>query len=254
MFVCNFFSSGIIKNRPALGERALQELLEDNLLKFNFFLTDIRGRNIKSYMKMPIPSINDETHEQFVTNLLKHEINIDEYYSIYEKSAIPLHNNLSKLALEIFEFNGSFVNQYAKYKNQLNVIIKKHVENRYIEETEDGHFIIKDQNVFTLQFYDIENLVLGQRQEQINNRALLNIINQPISSRITKSTIELKRTTAIEVDKSYSVVAKNCERQSQELPYVLIDQPDTDTVGNIVILYFINFLDAHLFHLRSIHI
>ncbi|CAF3780170.1 unnamed protein product [Rotaria socialis] len=226
--------TGIIKNRPALGERALQELLEDNLLKFNYFLTDIRGRNIKSYMKIPIPSINDETREQFVTNLLKHEINIDEYYSIYEKSAIPLNNNLSKLALEIFEYTSSFVNQYAKYKNQLNVIIKKHVENRYIEETEDGHFIIKDQNVFALQFHDIENLVLGQRQEQINNRALLSITNQPISSRITKSTKELKRTTAIEVDKSYSVVAKNCERQSQELPDVLIDQPDIDTAEAFV--------------------
>ncbi|CAF4682420.1 unnamed protein product, partial [Rotaria socialis] len=107
-------------------------------------------------------------------------------------------------------------------------------ENRYIEETEDGHFIIKDQNVFALQFHDIENLVLGQRQEQINNRALLSITNQPISSRITKSTKELKRTTAIEVDKSYSVVAKNCERQSQELPDVLIDQPDIDTAEAFV--------------------
>ncbi|CAF1676204.1 unnamed protein product [Rotaria magnacalcarata] len=139
--------TGIIKNRPALCERTLHELLQHNLLKFNYFLTDVRGRNIKSYMKIPIPSVDDPIHEQFISNLLKHEINIDEYYSIYEKSAIPLNNNLSKLALEIFEYNGSFVSQYSKYKNQLNIIIKKHVDNRHIEEAEDGHFIIKDQNI-----------------------------------------------------------------------------------------------------------
>lgn len=235
-------SSGIIKNRPALGERAIQELLDDNLLKFNYFLTDIRGRNIKSYMKIPIPPINDERRELFIAHLLKHEIDIDEYCSVYEKSAIPLNNNLSKFSLEIFENNGSFVNQYVKYRNQLSVIIKKHVENRHIGETEDGHFIVKDQNVFALQFHNIENLVLSQRPEQISNRHLLNIINQPISNRIAKSTIELKRTTAIEGDKSYSVVAKNCERQNQALPYVSIDQPDVDTTGNIVFLYFINII------------
>ncbi|CAF3932192.1 unnamed protein product [Rotaria sp. Silwood1] len=35
--------TGIIKNRPALGERALQELMNEHLLKFNYFLTDTRG-------------------------------------------------------------------------------------------------------------------------------------------------------------------------------------------------------------------
>ncbi|CAF3956621.1 unnamed protein product [Rotaria sp. Silwood2] len=108
--------TGIIKNRPALGERALQELINDNLLKFNYFLTDVRGRNVKSYMKVPIPSISDPTREQFVNNLLKHEINVDEYCLNYEKASIPLNNYFSKLTLEIFECIASFVTQYSKYR------------------------------------------------------------------------------------------------------------------------------------------
>ncbi len=66
LFVSHFFSRGIIKNRLALGEPALQELMTDNLLKFNYFLTDIQGQNIKSYMKIPIPSIGDPARARLV--------------------------------------------------------------------------------------------------------------------------------------------------------------------------------------------
>ncbi|CAF4056259.1 unnamed protein product, partial [Rotaria sp. Silwood2] len=101
---------------PALGERPLQELINDNLLKFNYFLTDVRGRNVKSYMKVPIPPISDPTRGQFVNNLLKHEINVDKYCLNYEKASIPLNNYFSKLTLEIFECTASFVTQYSKYR------------------------------------------------------------------------------------------------------------------------------------------
>ncbi|CAF2107947.1 unnamed protein product [Rotaria magnacalcarata] len=192
-------NTGIIKNRPALGERALQELLKANLLKFNYFLTDARGRNVKSYMKTPIPSIDDPTREHFLNTLLKHDINLDEYCCNYKKSSIPPNNNFSKLTIETFEHNASFVAQYSKYKSQLNSVIQKHIENHNIEETEEGNFIIINRNAFFRKFNDIENLVSSERQEQIDNKSQSeNFIDQPISKQIGQSLIQLTSTTATE--------------------------------------------------------
>jgi hypothetical protein len=125
------FSRRFLKNRPALSERGLQELIIDNLIKYNYFLTDFCGRNVKSYMKVLVLSNNDPSPEQFLNNSIKHNINIDEYCSIYEKSSIPSNNKLSTLSLQLFETNGSFVSQYSKYKNQLHVIIQKHTGKRH---------------------------------------------------------------------------------------------------------------------------
>lgn len=97
-YVCTvYFFRGFLKNRPALGERALQELLADDLIKYNYFLTDVRGRNVRSYLKLPIPPLDDPTRDLFLNKLIKHDINIDEYESVYEKSSIPPHNKFSVL-------------------------------------------------------------------------------------------------------------------------------------------------------------
>jgi len=73
------FSRRFLKNRPALSERGLQELITDNLIKYNYFLTDFCGRNVKSYMKVLVLSNNNPSPEQFLNNSIKHNINIDEY-------------------------------------------------------------------------------------------------------------------------------------------------------------------------------
>jgi hypothetical protein len=218
---------GIIKNRPALGERALQELLDAKLLKFNYFLTDARGRNVKSYMKIPIPSTSDPAREQFMNTLLKHDVNIDEYCSIYEKSAIPLQNNLSKLTLEIFEHSACFVNQYSKYRIQLSAVIKKQIENGSILQTEEGNFFIQNQTVFTCQFDDIENLAVGARTEQITaKQQAVNTMYQE-----TRSVIQSKHTTAAGVSVSHDTVEKTHEIQHHSFTEKSNDQRDADIAG-----------------------
>jgi hypothetical protein len=221
------FFRGIIKNRPALGERALQELLADNLLKFNYFLTDVRGRNVKSYMKIPIPSNSDPAREPFKNSLSKHDINIDEYCSVFEKSSIPLQNNLSKLALEIFEHSACFVNQYAKYRIQLGAVIKKQIENCSILRTEEGDFSIQNHNMFTCQFYDIENLALSGRKEQTTaKQQAVDTMHQE-----TRSVIQFKHTTAAGVDVSHDTVEKNHEIQHHRFTEKSTDQQDADIAG-----------------------
>ena len=159
-----------MKNRPALGERALQELINDGLLKYNYFLVDVRDRNTKSYMKMPIPSPDDPARDQFVRNLIKHNVNIDEYCVMFEKSSIPSNNRLSTLSLQLFEHNACFVTQYSKYKDQLSAIIQKHLENGNVRESDDGKFLITNRSAFIGRTDEITNLVLGGRQEQSNTR------------------------------------------------------------------------------------
>ncbi|CAF0877778.1 unnamed protein product [Adineta ricciae] len=184
--------TGIMKNRPALGEKALQELINDNLLKFNYFLIDTRGRNVKSYMKAPVPLDDDPTRDIFMKNLLKHDIDYDEYCSIYKSSSIPPQNNFSNLTLEIFEHSGCFVNEYPKYRDQLNVVIKKHIERCVIQEAVQGNFVILNTNQFTQQFHTIENLVCGTQSNQARSkRQPLNIINQA-----NKPTVQFRHTTA----------------------------------------------------------
>ncbi|CAF1404074.1 unnamed protein product [Rotaria sordida] len=120
-------------------------------------------------MKIPPPSVNDPTREEFVAKMLKHDINIDEYCAIYEKCSIPLNHNLSTLALRIFASSSCLVNQYVKYRGVLNNTIQQHVANSVIHETDTGCFIIQNQDAFTVQFHDIENWVVGTCVERTNN-------------------------------------------------------------------------------------
>lgn len=243
-FIMQFsFRSGIIKNRPALGETALQELLKDSLLKFNYFLTDVRGRNVKSYMKVPIPSIDNPTRELILNNLLKHDINIDEYNRNYEKSSIPTNNSLSKLSLEIFEYSSCFVSQYSKYKNQLNLVIQKHLENHSIEETDDGDFIIKNQNMFAREFDAIENLVSSEKQEEINSKSRLpNFTNETASKKIAESAIQLKNITTTELNIFCDLSETNQDAQRNDLTQTSIDLQLLDTACNSFLFFWHAFI------------
>ena len=161
--------------------------------------------------------MSDSAREEFLDKLLKHDINIDEYCSIYEKSSIPLNNNLSELTLEIFEHNSCLVAQYSKYKNQLKVVIQKHLENRYIHETEEGNFVIQDQNRFTCQFDDIENIVSSIRSEQrARKHQPVNSVNQGISIQRTRSTAYFINTTT-EVNVFRDTVERDPEVQHPDL-------------------------------------
>lgn len=188
-----------MKNRPALGERALQELINDGLLKYNYFLIDVRDRNTKSYMKMPIPSPDDPARDQFVKNLIKHDVNIDEYCVMFEKASIPPNNRLSTLSLQLFEQNACFVTQYSKYKDQLSAIIQKHLENGNVRESDDGKFLITNRSAFIGRINAITNLVLGGRQEQSNTRLQVFSLMQPVTIEpTTSSVIDLQRVAPVD--------------------------------------------------------
>lgn len=217
---------GIIKNRPALGERALQELLADNLLKFNYFLTDVRGRNVKSYMKIPIPSTSDPSRERFLHTLSKHDVDIDDYYATYKKSSIPLQNSLSKLAVDIFEHYGCFVNQYSKYPTELATVINKQIQNGSIIRTEEGDFSIYNRDPFNFQFDEIENLVLGARTEPTATK------HQPVNTtnQETRATTSLKNTTAADPYGADDTEKENCVTHHSSSGKSM-DQQDGDAAG-----------------------
>ena len=214
--------SGIIKNRPALGERAINELMQDSLLKYNYFLTNARGYNVKSYMKIPPPLVNDPKRKEFLAKMLEHDINIDEYCAIYDKCSIPLNHNLSKLALQIFANSSCLVNQYVKYRGVLNNIIQKHVANSVIRETDSGSFIVQNQDAFTVQFHDIENWVVGTYIEQTNNR------DQPTTtiSHASASKVPSQTTTPVEVNTFPDIVEESSATLHHCYIEVLSNQQD----------------------------
>jgi hypothetical protein len=214
-----------LKNRPALGEIAIQQLLDDNLLKFNFFLTDVRGRNVRSYMKIPIPSSNDPGYEIFVKNLTKHDIDIDDYRTVYEKSSIPSNNNLSILTLGIFESNALFITEYGKYKRQMYAIVQQHIQNHNIQETEDGNFIVTNKSVFLHQFHEIENLVPSSRQEKVRDKSQsLKLITQNLPKQTTESQVSLENTTTMRRSIVCSTDEKEREVQGHPLREISINQ------------------------------
>ena len=223
------FFRGILKNRPVLGEQVLQELVDDGLLKFNYFLVDSRGRGVKSYLKVPPPIINDPMAELIKQNLAKHGIQINEYALVFEKSSIPSNNKLSTLTIGIFQSNVSFVSQYVKYKDQLQVVIQQHVQNRSIQENEDGTFYVTDTNVFSHQYNEIENIMLRSRQNQLQNQPKtdnsrkqttdsLTEFNQPKTDNSRKQTTDgleqfnQPTISALDNERSRDVIEKETER------------------------------------------
>lgn len=115
-------------------------------------------------MKLPVPSDDDPAKENFLSKLIKHQIDIEDYCSVYNKSSIPPNNKLSTLALQVFEVNASLVNQYSKYRNQLQTIIQKHLDNRHIQETDEGDFTVLNKTAFSSQCHLILNINQGKRQ------------------------------------------------------------------------------------------
>lgn len=218
----------MIKNKPALGEQALHELVADNLLKYNYFLCCDRGRKLKSYMKAPIPAAGDPAREQLIHTLSKHGIDFFDYSAAYKKSSIPPNNILSKLTVEIFECNSHFVTEYSKYQNQLNDVIRKHLGNGSIRETE-GCYVIQNQGAFLGKFQDVEN-VHTKRQSVISSR-------QPTATTRTttapQSTIQIRITTAENIDIPGNTIKGNSEVQDGNgyLPRTSVDEYRIDICG-----------------------
>ncbi|CAF3465766.1 unnamed protein product [Rotaria socialis] len=175
-------------------------------------------------MKAPIPPDDDPTRDQFMKKLLKHDINIDEYCSIYESSAIPPNNNFSKLTLEIFAHSACFINEYSKYQSQLNIVIRKHIENYVVQEVEPGNFLIQNADTFTRLFHHIENLVVDVTSNQVNGiRQSLNTINQA-----NRPTIQCRHTTVPIVNIFHDTIEKSQETHRDSPIKTLSNRQDTD--------------------------
>jgi hypothetical protein len=214
-----------LKNRPGLGEIAVRELLADNLLKFNYFLNDIRRRNVKSYMKMPVPPINDPSYETFIETLARHEIDVDEYRIVYENSSIPPNNTLSLMALEIFQTNASFVTEYKKYRSQLHCIVQEHVENRNIKETEDGQFVVVKKDAFTHQFHEIGNFISPSRQDKTRGKFyLLRHMTENLLNEIFHPYMSLDSTTTVRADIGCLPIENEGNVQNRFLKEIPINQ------------------------------
>ncbi|CAF3243211.1 unnamed protein product [Rotaria socialis] len=177
-------------------------------------------------MKAPIPPDDDPTRDQFMKKLLKHDINIDEYCSIYESSAIPPNNNFSKLTLEIFAHSACFINEYSKYQSQLNIVIRKHIENYVVQEVEPGNFLIQNADTFTRLFHHIENLVVDVTSNQVNGiRQSLNTINQA-----NRPTIQCRHTTVPIVNIFHDTIEKVQETHRDSPIKTLSNRQDTDII------------------------
>jgi hypothetical protein len=178
-------------------------------------------------LKGPIPLTSDPARERFINTLLKHDIDVDEYCSIYAKSSIPLQNNLSKLAVDTFERNACFVNQYSKYPTELGAVVNKQIQNGSISKNEEGVFSIQNQDVFISQFDGIENLVLGARTESTTSK------HQPVNNmnQETRSIIPTKHTTAAGARDADDTEKENCETRHHSSSGKSIDQQDADIAG-----------------------
>jgi hypothetical protein len=201
-----------------LGERALQELKDDNLIKFNYFLTDSRGRNVKAYMKMPIPSFADPLRKDFGNALIKHDISIDEYHSAYEKSSIPSNNSLSAFAIEIFEFNAALVTQYSKYRAQLYSVLGRHIQNGSIQESEGETFTIINEDAFQHKFDDIPNLMPNEKQEKSNRKSQpLKVLQQTTNPALNGPPADVTKSVVSKSVMPY--ISNGAENHSQDVPY-----------------------------------
>ena len=200
-----------------MGERALQELKDDHLIKFNYFLNDSRGRNVKSYMKMPIPSFDDPLRKDFADALMKHDISIEEYHSAYEKSSIPANNHLSAFAIEIFECKSALVSQYVKYTAQLQSVIQNHVLNGNVQESENAIFTVINQNAFQHKFDDIPNLMPNERQEKMNRKSQpLRVLQHTTNPALNQTAADV---TISVVDKSVMpYISNGAENHSHDMP------------------------------------
>ena len=210
-----------------MGEQALRELLNDGLLKFNYFLTDPRGRNVKSYMKIPIATTDNSSQELLKIKLIKHGINVEEYYSVYDTSSIPPYNKLSTLSLQIFKYSSCFVSYYKRYKDQLEMVIQEHIHKGDIKEAEDGCFFITNGSVFSHNYNDIENLLLCNQQRQLcdNSRAM------NVEKTTTNSSIQLEKTTASRINVLCETNEKEYEMPHQNLEEEAIGEQHLHTIG-----------------------
>ena len=205
-----------------MGERAIQELMMDDLIKFNHFLLDIRGRAVKSYMKTPIPSVDDPSRGDVLKKLTKHGIDISNYCSMYEACSIPSGNTLSSLAIDNLNSIGSLVQEYSKYEEQLQGVIREHLDNGNIRLSSTGNFTIVNQSVFCGQFSEITNLRPGeksheekQKSQRVGKEAPANeSIGRVIQLNIPVATTMEMVASGGRIEQASDIIHPNVEQQS----------------------------------------
>ncbi|CAF1265098.1 unnamed protein product [Adineta ricciae] len=219
--------TGILKNRPALGEQALRELINNGLLKFNHFLIDSRGRKLKSYMKIPLTTINDPSRELLNKVLITCGVSVDEYASVYNQSSIPANYNLSPLSVEISKYSSCFIPAYKQYLNQLQTVIHEHIQNKNIEEVEDGCFVIKNKSVFTRNYSGVENLSFCNPQKALRDISTSN----NIANATTNSVIQLEKEMVSGLDiPPCEINQRECGMRPQDPDEASVNEHHTDVI------------------------
>ena len=140
--------------------------MDDDLIKFNTFLLDVRGRSVRCYMKAPIPAMSDPAYDQVLEALTKHGIDVAEYRSSYEASTIPSNNKFSLFTINIFKSTASLVPHYSKYQDQLKDIVQEHLDSGTIERMSTGKFVVLNQGAFPHHFKDIDNMASFRKHGQ----------------------------------------------------------------------------------------
>lgn len=111
-------------------------------------------------MKILIPTVTDVQGQELIKKkLIKYEINVEEYHLTYEKILVTPNNKLSMLSIEICRNNASLVPYYARHRSQLEVVIRKHIQNGHIQEAGEYRFIIVNENVFPHRYDEIKSLM-----------------------------------------------------------------------------------------------
>lgn len=204
--------------------------MDDHLIKLNYFLLDVRGRNPRSYMKAPIPDTDDPTHDRVVKALVKNGIDVAEYRSSYEASTIPPNNILSQLAMDIFKSTASMVSDYSKYPDQLKHIIDYRLDCKHIEKSNSGKLIVIDHNAFANVFQDIINLTSEtkqrsarkQSQSTTNATNIQNGINSQSQHRIGERSVTSQR------------LSLNCENSLKEID--IFDPRSQERTNDLVLI------------------
>lgn len=174
---------------------------------------------------MPVPPVNDPSYETFVEKLTRHEIDVEEYQTVYRNSSIPANNTLSIMALPIFRTSASFVTEYTKYRSQLHNIIQQHLENRNIKETEEGQFVVLNKDAFTHQFDAIENFMSTTRQDKTRGKFhLLPYITANSLYEILNSFMVLDSTTTVSAEVGFGPVRKEGNGQAHSLREIPLNQ------------------------------
>ena len=180
-------------------------------------------------MKIPITKSNDIFQEFVKNKLITHGINVEEYFSVYRTSSIPPNNKLSPLSVESFKHSSCLVPYYKYYKTHLETVIQDHIQNGNIQEVEDECFATTNNEIFSCNYGEIENLLLCNRRKQPNDNC--NAINP--TKPTTSSPAQLEKTTEPIVNVPCITNGKDYETRHEVLDEESIHEQQVDVNNSI---------------------